>query len=295
MAEETKTTEHEVQGERVAEEWSQATEHLTIEEQLRDSKERFRGLIDGLQVGVSVHDGVTSETRLCNSMALDLLGLTAAQMVGKASFDPGWNVIHEDGSTFARESHPVPRSIATKGPVRDVVMGVYSPPRLDRVWILVSAMPQLTAEGGVKQVVCTFTDITAHRRSEELRRSQAEALAELSTPLIPISDDVVVMPLVGVLDTRRAQLVQITLLAGVAERRARIAILDITGVSFVDTQVANALIQAAKSVRLLGAQMVLTGIRPTVAQTLVGLGVDLSGIVTQGTLQSGITFALSAR
>jgi rsbT co-antagonist protein RsbR len=103
---------------------------------------------------------------------------------------------------------------------------------------------------------------------------------------------VVVLPLIGTVDSRRAQQVMETLLEGVATSRAQVAILDITGVVVVDTQVADALVRAAQAVKLLGAQVVLTGIRPEVAQTLVGLGVDLSGIVTRSTLQSGIAFAI---
>ncbi len=145
------------------------------------------------------------------------------------------------------------------------------------------------------------TDVTERKRAEEaLRqsmqleetlRAQNAALAELSTPLIPISDEVTVMPLIGAVDSRRAQQVVETLLQGIAESRARVAILDITGVPVVDTQVANALIRAAQSVKLLGAQVILTGIRPEVAQTLVGLGADLSAITTRSSLQSGIAFA----
>jgi rsbT co-antagonist protein RsbR len=117
---------------------------------------------------------------------------------------------------------------------------------------------------------------------------QAMMLAELSIPLIPISAQTVVMPLIGTLDAPRAQQVIETLLNGVTERQANIAILDITGVRLVDTLVANALIRAAEAVQLLGAQLVLTGIRPEVAQTLVGLGLDLRGIVTYSTLQTAI-------
>jgi rsbT co-antagonist protein RsbR len=120
-------------------------------------------------------------------------------------------------------------------------------------------------------------------------------LRELSTPLIPISDAVVVMPLIGAIDSRRAQQVMETLLQGLAQRQAETAILDITGVPVVDTQVANALIAAAQAVKLLGATVVLTGIRPEVAQTLVGLGIDLRGIITRASLQSGITYALGRR
>ena len=97
------------------------------------------------------------------------------------------------------------------------------------------------------------------------------------------------------IDSNRAQQVIETLLAGVAASRAATAILDLTGVQVVDTQVANALLRAAQAVKLLGARVVLTGIRPEIAQTLVGLGLDLSGITTRATLQSGIAFALAGR
>jgi len=107
-----------------------------------------------------------------------------------------------------------------------------------------------------------------------------------------VSDRVMVMPLIGTVDARRAQDVLDTLLHGIAESKAEVAILDITGVPLVDAQVANGLVRAAHAVQLLGAQVVLTGIRPEVAQTLVGLGVDLSGIITRSTVQSGIAYAL---
>lgn len=129
---------------------------------------------------------------------------------------------------------------------------------------------------------------------EEIIRGQAAALAELSTPLIPISSKIVVMPLIGTMDSRRAQQVIETLLKGIAASGAQTAILDITGVAVVDTQVANALVRAAHAVQLLGAQVVLTGIRPEVAHTLVGLGADLGGIVTRGSLQSGIAYAVGS-
>ncbi len=150
-------------------------------------------------------------------------------------------------------------------------------------------------------IISSGLDITERKRAEEQRAhiqaqiisAQAATLAELSTPLIPISDSVMVMPLIGALDEQRTQLVMETLLHGLEANHARIVVLDITGVPIIDTYVANMLIQTAQAVRLLGAEIVLTGIRPEVAQTLVGLGIDLSTITSSGTLQSGIAAVLS--
>jgi PAS domain S-box-containing protein len=129
------------------------------------------------------------------------------------------------------------------------------------------------------------------RLRDEIISMQAARLEELSTPLIPLSDRIVVMPLIGTVDSERAERALNTLSDGVIKKGARVAIIDITGVSTVDTHVASALMNAAQVLRLLGAEAVLTGVRPLVAQTLVGLGVDLSSVVTKSTLQSGIDYA----
>ena len=139
------------------------------------------------------------------------------------------------------------------------------------------------------------TEVERAQLQEQIIQVQATTLAALSTPLIPISDQVVVMPLIGSVDSQRARQVLAALLQGVEHSQARVAILDITGVPVVDTHVAQALISVAQGVRLLGAQFVLTGIRPEVAQTIVGMGADLSRIVTHSTLQSGIAYATSRR
>ncbi|WP_437725684.1 STAS domain-containing protein [Sorangium sp. So ce861] len=156
------------------------------------------------------------------------------------------------------------------------------------------------ATGEPTALATVSADLTDRKRAEEERvrlkdeviQVQAATLRELSTPLLRISDRAVVMPLVGAVDPGRAAAVLERLLQGVSAGEARVVILDITGMSGVDTQVADALVQTARAVRLLGAQMVLTGIRPEVAQVLVALGVDLRGIVTLGSLQSGIAFAM---
>lgn len=133
------------------------------------------------------------------------------------------------------------------------------------------------------------------RARDAIIDAQRAVLRELSTPLIPISDSVMVMPLIGTIDSSRARQIISALLEGVAAARTSTMIIDITGVPVVDSQVADILIHASQAVKLLGADVVLTGIRPEVAQTLVSQGIDLNGIVTLGTLQAGIRYAMRSK
>jgi rsbT co-antagonist protein RsbR len=158
-------------------------------------------------------------------------------------------------------------------------------------------------DGADDAVLAINTDITerkqaeeeAARRQQEIIRAQAQAIEELSTPLIPITDEILVMPLIGMMDSIRAKQVMHTLLTGLASSRGKFAILDITGVPVVDTAVANAILQAAQAARLLGTEVILTGIRPEVAQTLVHIETKIAHIITCGTLQAGIQHALGRR
>jgi PAS domain S-box-containing protein len=129
------------------------------------------------------------------------------------------------------------------------------------------------------------------RLREEVIRVQDEMLAELSSPLVPLSDQVLLMPLVGAVDERRAQRIISALLQNLAENRAPVVIIDITGVSVVNAPVANALVQATQAARLLGTEVILTGMRGAVARTLVRLGLDLSGITSRKTLRDGLSRA----
>jgi len=131
----------------------------------------------------------------------------------------------------------------------------------------------------------------ALRQQNELLMQQTETLRQLATPLIPLAENVIVMPLIGNIDTPRARQIMEVLLEGVAANQAEIVIIDITGVQVVDTAVANALLQTARAASMLGAQVILTGIQPQIAQTLVSLGVDLGSLITRSTLQEGIRFA----
>ncbi|NJN65312.1 MAG: PAS domain S-box protein [Chloroflexaceae bacterium] len=155
-------------------------------------------------------------------------------------------------------------------------------------------------QGNIKWLEGFMEDVTEQKRQKEAQaffqqqiiEAQQAALRELSTPLLPLADHVIALPLIGTMDEERTQQVMEALLEGIAYFQADIAILDITGIRVVDTQVAQALVRTAQAVKLLGAQVVLTGIQPQIAQTLVHLGADLEGIITRSTLQSGIAFAL---
>lgn len=165
----------------------------------------------------------------------------------------------------------------------------------------ISVLPP--AEGtvdGVGGLLALVEDISIQVHAEQERmtiqermiEAQQEALRELSTPLIPISAGIVVMPLIGSVNRWRAQQMMQTMLEGIQQHRAAVVILDVTGVSHIDAQIAHDLLETVQAVRLLGAQVVLTGIRPDVAETLVRLDIDMRGIVTSSTLQSGIAYVL---
>ncbi|EYF07789.1 PAS domain-containing protein [Chondromyces apiculatus] len=169
--------------------------------------------------------------------------------------------------------------------------------------LVTTKYPLLGADGQPHAVCSISVDVSAlraaeaeaRRLQEEMFRIQEATLRALSTPLLPIAEGVVVMPLIGMLDEKRVQQAMDVLLSGIAAHHASQVILDVTGVPQVNAQVASAFVQAAQAVRLLGAQVVVTGIQPAIARTLIELGVDLGGITTRGTLQSGIAHALAAR
>lgn len=133
------------------------------------------------------------------------------------------------------------------------------------------------------------------REQNVMLKRQAETLRELATPIIPLANDVIALPLIGDIDPLRAQQIIEALLEGISAYRARVAIIDITGVRTLDVYGAQSLVRAAQALRLLGATTILTGLRPAIAQTLVTLGVDLGGLLTRSTFQDGIVFALGLR
>jgi ABC-type sugar transport system substrate-binding protein/anti-anti-sigma regulatory factor len=149
-------------------------------------------------------------------------------------------------------------------------------------------------------LIASFRDATQRKQAEKERErlqqevieAQKQAIQELSTPIIPVMDRIIIMPLIGSIDTLRAKDIMRALLAGIREHRAKVVILDITGVPIVDSGVANHLNKSIQAARLKGAQTIVTGIADAVAEAIVDLGIDWSGVETLADLQAGLKVAL---
>ena len=126
------------------------------------------------------------------------------------------------------------------------------------------------------------------RERERIIRQQQDAIRELSTPVLQIRERILILPIIGVLDEQRANQFTEQLLDGIRHHRAKVVVIDITGVPDVDSEVANHLVQAVDASRLMGASVILTGLSPEIAQTLVTVGVDLGKMNTVGDLQGGV-------
>ncbi|WAS97410.1 STAS domain-containing protein [Nannocystis punicea] len=269
------------------------------EESLRQAERQRRMLtavLENLPVGVYMAEAGTHKPLLANQIGVETLGKTRIEDDGRTyyeAFD-----VYRRGTTepLPHVELPLYRTLTTGRPHTGVVDVMSHVEGGGILTLELAAAPVRDDNGEMFAAVVVYLDVTERNRAEaermhirdELIRTQAQALAERSTPLIPLGDDLVAMPIVGALDRVRADQILDVLLTGCAARKARWAILDITGVPHADTAVAGALLRAAAAVRLLGVEPILTGIRPDVARTLVGLDVDLRGVVTLPTLQEGI-------
>jgi rsbT co-antagonist protein RsbR len=128
---------------------------------------------------------------------------------------------------------------------------------------------------------------------EEVIRRQTEALREISTPVITLWDSILLLPLVGVVDSVRAQQISENLLEAIGRSEAEVTIIDVTGVPVMDTSVARHILKTVAAAEMLGTRVVLTGISPSTAQTMVKLGIDMSGVPTRGSLKAGMALGLT--
>lgn len=148
-------------------------------------------------------------------------------------------------------------------------------------------------DGTVRGFGKVTRDLTERRQAEEKIKRQSEEILEMAAvPVVQVWEGIVLVPLIGMLDSQRTQQLMERVLNRVTETSSPVAILDITGVPSIDTQTAQHLVETVAAVRLLGADVILTGVRPAIAQTLVHLGIDLSSVATRSSLSAGLRMAL---
>jgi rsbT co-antagonist protein RsbR len=156
----------------------------------------------------------------------------------------------------------------------------------DRLYAEITAI-----DGFIDKLALHTTDSFIHGRDQVIARQQEEML-ELSTPVVTLWDGIVALPLIGTLDSARTQVVMESLLQAIVQTNSRFAIIDITGVPTVDTLVAQHLLKTITAARLMGAECILSGIRPQIAQTIVHLGINLEDVITKAKLSDAFKLAL---
>jgi rsbT co-antagonist protein RsbR len=162
-----------------------------------------------------------------------------------------------------------------------------------RFWANVIITALRDGQGNLRGFGKVTRDLTERKESEDRVRQQAKEILEMATvPIVQVCEGVMLVPLIGMLDSARTQQLMERLLLRLTETASPVALIDITGVPAIDTQTAQHLIETIKAVRYVGAEVVLTGVRPTIAQTLVHLGIDLSGVATRSSLTAGLRVAL---
>lgn len=157
--------------------------------------------------------------------------------------------------------------------------------------VLYNATVYRNKDGNIQGVFAAARDITERRKTEEALQKRDEIISKLSTPLVGIGEGIVMVPVIGILDSKRARQLTESVLEHIAEANTEIVVMDISGIVAIDTKTANYILRTVQAVKLMGSEMIITGIRPDVAATLVTLGVDLTGIATRGSLQEGLQHA----
>lgn len=229
---------------------------------------------------------VDKELRLIymNKASLELLGKTEEEVVGKFCYD----IVHS--SHCSTENCCMLKSLESGETCSD---RAELNSRNGTILVEYFAVPLKTEGGEVIGGLEFAVDITAQAQYEERLREQNQTIRLMSTPTIKLWEGVLVLPVVGVIDSMRAQNMMETMLNRIVETYSKVIILDIQGVAAVDTAVANHLIKITKATKLLGCECILSGISPAVAQTIINLGIDMNAIKTKSTLSDALSEALS--
>jgi len=264
------------------------TDRNQRERALRAREEELRNLIDHSPEGIMIHAGGVYV--YANLKACELLGAKdPSELIGRDALD----VIHP---SIREEVARRIKSIEVQSRTTELAETIFV--RLDGESVYVESRGGPVIYEGKNSIQVVFHDISERKRAEEIAREnvvqsevirlQREMLLAISTPLIPLRDGIVLMPLVGAMDDARGARAREILLDGISKHSATIAIVDVTGVPEIGAAMVEGLRQTMHAVKLLGAEVVLTGIQPAMARTMIELGMDMSGIVTRATLRDGI-------
>jgi PAS domain S-box-containing protein len=263
-----------------------------IREELRESKYLLQTVLDAIPVRLFWKD-LNSTYLGCNRLFAHDVGFSspdAAHGMDDFSLFP-----QEDAAMFKAKDQGVFQSGEAVFNYEEEQTNADG----SRIWVRTSKVPLFNSSGDMFGVMGTYEDITESKRAEaehetlqqQLIDAQKQALLELSTPIIPIIDQIIIMPLIGSIDTARAQEITRALLRGISQHNAHIVIMDITGVAVVDSGIADHLNRTIQAARLKGAHTIITGISDAVAETIVDLGIDWGGLETLRDLQSGLIAA----
>ncbi len=208
------------------------------------------------------------------------------QRLDAGSFDALRGLLADVARTRARQGFTATETAVSVFALKQAVLEVFQGLEDLRLYVFFSEFSLLIDDLGLFM-------IESYAQARELVISeQADALLELSTPVVKLWDGIVSLPLVGTLDSARTQVVMEKLLQALVDTGSEHAIIDITGVSAVDTQVAQHLLKTVMAARLLGAECIISGIRPQIAQTVVALGIEFGDITTKASLADALLLAL---
>lgn len=250
----------------------------------------YQAVIDALPYAIFWKDPALDFLGCSQSIAVSAGRPDPDAIVGLSDFDLPWT--RAQSEAFRADDRDV---LAADQPRENIIEPQRQADGSER-WLETSKRPLRGRDGELLGVVGWFRDITEQQQAARAAEEASRALLQaLSTPLLPVADGVIVLPLIGVLDPVRIEQVRRTLLAGVVRYQAQVVIVDVTGVEGDETPPLAGLVDSARGVALLGATCMLTGIRPAVARALVERDIDLSGLLILRDLKAGIARALALR
>jgi PAS domain S-box-containing protein len=264
---------------------AEVEERKRVEEGLRESEWFLSSIIENIPDMIFVKEAEELRFIKFNKAGEELLGYAKDEMCGKNVYDL---FPREEAEGYDDDDRAVLNSKMLVDIPEENCATRFRGVRI----VHTKKIPIMDERGNPKFLLGISEDITERKRAEEIIYRQSREIMEISTPVLQIWERIVAVPLIGTLDSLRTQQLMEQLLQRIVETNSLVALIDVTGVPAIDTQTAQHLIETISAVRLLGAQVVLTGIRPAIAQTLVHLGIDLSNVNTCSSLSAGLGYAL---